>query len=153
MSVNLKQSVKCPKCSQMTDVTVWSSITAKDSIDLKNDLLMGKINMFYCPSCELTALMPHPMLYHDEDKKLMISFTPTDDVVVKEKMYQDICEASKESGELDNLEGYNLRFVTDYNELLEKILIFDNQLNDKAVEVIKLMILSQDVDKSEQRNC
>ncbi len=153
MSVNLKQSVKCPKCLQMNDVTVWSSITAKDSIDLKKDLLMGKINMFRCPSCEFTALMPHPMLYHDEDKKLMISFTPTDDVIAKEKMYQDICEASKESGELDNLEGYNLRFITDYNELLEKILIFDNNLNDKAVEVIKLMILSQDIDKSEQRNC
>ncbi len=153
MSVNLKQSVKCPKCSQMNDVTVWSSITAKDSIDLKNDLLMGKINMFHCPSCEFTALMPHPMLYHDEEKKLMISFTPTDDVIAKEKMYQDICEASKESGELDNLDGYNLRFITDYNELLEKILIFDNQLNDKAIEVIKLMILSQDIEKSEQRNC
>ena len=38
-------------------------------------------------------------------------------------------------------------------KLLEKILIFDNDLNDKVVEVIKLMILSQDVDKSEQRNC
>ena len=75
MSVNLKQSVKCPKCSQMNDVTVWSSITAKDSVDLKNDLLMGKINMFHCPSCEFTALMPHPMLYHDEDKKLMIMLT------------------------------------------------------------------------------
>ena len=153
MSINLKQSVKCPKCGQMNDVTVWSSITVKDSIDLKKDLLMGKINMFVCPSCEYTALMPHPMLYHDEDKKLMISFTPTNDVITKEKLFSDICETSSQSGELDKLEGYNLRFVTDYNDLLEKILIFDNQLNDKAIEVIKLMILSQDIDKSEQRTC
>ena len=68
MSINLKQSVKCPKCSQMSDVTVWSSITASDSEDLKGELLSGKLNMFSCPSCEYKALMPHPMLYHDEQR-------------------------------------------------------------------------------------
>ena len=153
MSINTKQSVKCPKCSQMSDVTVWSSITVKDSQDLKSDLLAGKVNMFRCACCEHIALMPNPMLYHDEERKLMISFAPTNDPFVKEKMFNDIKESSKDSGELEKLEGYNLRFITDYNELLEKILIFDNDLNDKVVEVIKLMILSQDVDKSEQRNC
>lgn len=153
MSINLKQSVKCPKCAQMSDVTVWSSITASDSEDLKGELLAGKLNMFSCPSCEFRALMPHPLLYHDERRKLMISFSPTNDTVVKEQMFENIKSTSKESGELDKLEGYNLRFTTDYNELLEKILIFDNDLNDKTLEVIKLMILSQDADKSEQRSC
>ncbi|MBQ3125322.1 MAG: CpXC domain-containing protein [Clostridia bacterium] len=153
MSINLKQSVKCPKCSQMSDITVWSSITVKDSPDLKSDLLSGKINMFKCPSCENMALMPHPMLYHDEEKRLMISFSPTNDPVLKEQMFQNVKESSSKSGELEKLEGYNLRFITEYNELLEKVLIFDNELNDKVIEVIKLMILSQDVEKSEQRNC
>lgn len=153
MSINTKQSVKCPKCSQMTDVTVWSSVTVGDSADLKADLLARKINMFKCPSCEFNALMPNPMLYHDEDRKLMISFAPTNDPVIKESMFENIRESSRKSGELEKLDGYNLRFVTDYNELLEKVLIFDNGLNDKVIEVLKLMILSQDVDKSEQRVC
>lgn len=153
MSINIKQSVKCPNCAQMSDVTVWSSITVKDSVDLKSDLLAGKVNMFKCPSCEHVALMPHPMLYHDEEKKLMISFSPTNDVVIKEQMFSEIKETSKNSGELEKLEGYNLRFITEYNELLEKVLIFDNELDDKTIEVIKLMILSQEVDKSEQRTC
>lgn len=153
MSINIKQSVKCPKCAQMSDVTVWSSITVKDSPDLKSDLLSGKINMFKCPSCEHFALMPHPMLYHDAEKKLMISFSPTNDPVIKEQMFSNVRESSSKSGELDKLEGYNLRFITDYNELLEKVLIFDNELDDKTIEVLKLMILSQEVDKSEQRTC
>ena len=153
MSINIKQSVKCPNCAQMSDVTVWSSITVKDSVDLKSDLLAGKVNMFKCTSCEHVALMPHPMLYHDEEKKLMISFSPTNDVVIKEQMFSEIKETSKNSGELEKLEGYNLRFITEYNELLEKVLIFDNELDDKTIEVIKLMILSQEVDKSEQRTC
>lgn len=153
MSINVKQSIKCPKCSQMSDITVWTSITVKDSPDLKADLLKGKINIFRCPSCSHMGLMPSPMLYHDEDKRLMISFSPCSDPVLKEQLFENIERSSKESGELDKLEGYNLRFITDYNELLEKILIFDNGLNDKPIEVLKLMILMQDVEKSDQRSC
>lgn len=153
MSINVKQSIKCPKCSQMSDITVWTSITVKDSPDLKADLLKGKINIFRCPSCSHMGLMPSPMLYHDEDKRLMISFSPCSDPVLKEQLFENIERSSKESGELEKLEGYNLRFITDYNELLEKILIFDNGLNDKPIEVLKLMILMQDVEKSDQRSC
>ena len=153
MSINTKQSIKCPKCGQMEDMTVWNSITVKDSQDLKNDLLTGKVNIFRCPSCSHMGLMPTPLLYHDEDKKLMISFSPSNDAELSEKLYKEICETSKKSGEMEKLEGYNLRFVTDYNELLEKILIFDNDLNDKAIEVIKLMILMQESDKADDRRC
>ena len=68
---------------------------------------------------------------------------------MKSQLFDNVQKSSKESGELDKLEGYNLRFVTDYNELLEKILIFDNDMNDKTMEVIKLMVLSQDLEKAE----
>lgn len=153
MSINTKQSVKCPQCGQLEDMTVWHSITVKDSPDLKNDLLAGKINIFRCPVCSHMGLMPLPMLYHDEDRKLMISFSPSNDAALSEKLYKDICETSQESGEMEKLKEYNLRFVTDYNELLEKILIFDNGLNDKAIELIKLMIIMQEPDKADDRRC
>ena len=153
MSINTKQSIKCPKCGQLQEMTVWNSITVKDSEDLKNDLLSGKINIFRCNSCEHWGLMPTPMLYHDEDRKLMISFSPSNDAQMKQKLYAEICKSSKESGEIEKLSGYNLRFVTDYNEMLEKILIFDNALSDKAIEVIKLMILMQEAEKMENRKC
>ena len=153
MSINRKLSVRCPKCGAVSDITVWSSITADDSPDLKKDLLSGRINMFRCPDCEAAALMPEPMLYSDSVKKLMISFYPTNDPVQKQERYEQIIKSSKESGELKALDGWNLRFLTDHNELLEKLLIFENGLNDKAIEVIKLMILSQEPDKSESRVC
>ena len=121
MSLNAKQNVRCPECGQMSEITVWNSITVKDSKDLKQDLLQGKINMFHCPSCSHTALMPTPMLYHDEEKRLMISFSPCNDPILKNQLFDNVQKTSKESGELEKLEGYNLRFITDYNELLEKI--------------------------------
>lgn len=136
----------------MHEITVWNSITVKDSPDLKEDLLKGKINIFLCPSCSHKALMPVPLLYHDEEKKLMISFSPCESEI-KNQLFSDIKASSKESGELKKLEGYTLRFVWQYNNLLEKILLSDAMLWDKAIELIKLMILSQEPEKSENRVC
>jgi len=151
MSINSKQSIKCPKCSHLNDVTVWSSITSDDSIDLKKELLSAKINMFRCDNCSHTALLPNPLLYHDKSKKLMISFTPCNDNVQKLDLFNNIKKTSKESGELKNLEDYNLRFITNYDTMLEKILIFDNELHDKVIEVLKVLVLMQEPEKAEQR--
>ena len=153
MSINSTQKIKCPSCGQMHTVTVWNSVTVEDTPDLKKDLLCGKLNIFQCSSCGFRALMPTPMLYHDKEKKLLISFSPCDDESIKKRLFSNVCESSKQSGELKSYEGYNLRFVCEYNSLLEKILIFDSELNDKALEIIKLLILSQEPDKADNSKC
>ena len=153
MSLNTKQKVRCSSCGQMHDITVWNSITVNDSADLKQELLRGNINMFKCPDCGFRAVMNVPMLYDDADKKMMISFYPSDDKSVSMKLFEQMKESFKESEEIDKYEGYNLRFVSDYNSLLEKILIADNGLWDKAIEVLKLLILSQEPEKEAQRSC
>lgn len=152
MSINTKREIKCPGCSTVSDMTLWQSITADDSPDLKEDLLKGKINIFRCPACSQVALVPEPMLYTDAKRKLMMSFSPCERES-RNGLFEKIKETSRTSGELDNLDGYNLRFVTEYNELLEKILIFDNDLNDKVIEVIKLLVLMQEEDKMDNRVC
>lgn len=151
MSINSKQSVKCPKCGQLHELCVWHSITVSDSADLKQDLLSGKVNILRCDICGQTALLPDPLLYHDEEKKLMISFTPCVEERVKEELFNELKENSKKNDELSAYEDYNLRFVTDFNQLLEKILVFDNGLHDKVTELIKLLILSQEPEKAEKR--
>ncbi|MBP3360502.1 MAG: CpXC domain-containing protein [Clostridia bacterium] len=153
MSINSSKAIRCPSCGQLQEITVWNSITVKDSPDLKADLLSGRVNIFKCGSCSHSGLVPAPLLYHDEDKKLMISFSPCDDEQLKQRLFENVRETSKGSGELSGYSGYNLRFVCEYNSLLEKILIFDAGLNDKAVEIIKLLILSQEPEKQDDRFC
>lgn len=152
MSINEKQQIKCPACGELQEMTVWQSITVSDSPDLKEDLLKGKINIFRCASCGQTALVPTPVLYNDSEKKLMISFSPCSGEE-KEKMLAGIRVASRDSGELDEMEDYNLRFVATYNDFLEKLLIFDNDLHDKVIEVLKLLVLMQEADKMQNRTC
>lgn len=131
-------------------MTVWQSVRAEDT-DVKEDILKHRLNIFQCDICGAQALYPEPLLYTDDEKRLMITFAPCPDEKAAQEMYEHILKTSKTSGELEGLEGYNLRYVTEYNVLMEKILIFDNGLNDKAIEIIKLLILSQDAEKASSR--
>lgn len=153
MSISVKETIKCPSCGEKSELTVWQSITVSDSPDLKADLLKGKINLFTCGTCGQKALFPSPLLYVDDEKELVISFSPQEDETKRLLLFEEIKKSSEKSGELKNYPDYNLRFVTSYNELLEKILIFDSGMNDKVVEVIKLLVLLQEQEKAEQRVC
>lgn len=153
MSISEKQTIKCPACGEESELTVWQSVTVSDSPDLKSDLLGGKLNMFICGTCGQKALFPSPVLYTDDAKRLVISFSPQTDPIARKRLFEEIKKSSEASGELENYDGYNLRFVTSYNEFLEKIIIFDNDLDDRTIEVIKLLVLSQEIDKMAQRTC
>ena len=152
MSLNTQQKVRCPKCGELNDITLWQSITVSDSDDLKQELLGGRLNILVCSNCGARALVPMPILYHDEAKKLMLSFCPSKDDASAAAQFEQIKASSRESGELEGLSGYNLRFISDYNALLEKVLIFDAGLHDKTVELLKLMALMQEPDKIETRS-
>lgn len=151
MSLNTQDKIRCPKCGTLNDITLWQSVTVSDSPDLKEELLQGRLNMLVCTECGAKALVPTPLLYRDEEKKLLFSFLPCTDEEEARKQFESVRESSRASGELEGLSGYNLRFIYDYNALLEKILIFDAGLSDKTVEVIKLMVLAQDPDNSDNR--
>lgn len=153
MSLNSKNTVKCPSCGNVQDITTWNSITVADSPDLKKELLGRKVNMLECTSCGAKSLMPVPLLYNDADKKLLISFTPATEKDEIEHNFSELSENTKKSVDISMFEGYNLRYVHDYNNLLEKILIFDCGLNDKVIEIIKLMVLSNEPDKADRRVC
>ena len=83
----------------------------------------------------------------------MISFSPCADDISRAALYESVKKTSKESGELENLEDYNLRFISQYNDFLEKVLIFDNGLHDKVVELLKLLVLMQDSENMSHRVC
>lgn len=151
MSINTKQSIKCPKCGQLHEMNVWNSITVSDSPDLKRDLLAGKINILRCDICGQTALLPDPLLYHDEEKKLLISFVPCSDKEKEKELFSNLKNNFQKNDEIKKYENYNLRFVSDFNSFLEKILVFEAGLHDKVTELIKLLILSQEPEKAEVR--
>lgn len=146
--LNTVKKIKCPSCGAEQEVTVWESINVSEAPDLKADILSRKVNIFECHECASMALVPAMLLYTDEEKKLMIYFAPCK-ADEKKKVYSELAENTKD--EIKALDKYNLRFVTEYNDLMEKILIFDSGLDDKAVEFLKMLVLMQEPEKAEFR--
>lgn len=150
MSIGEKKRVKCPACQAEQEIMVWESVTATDA-DVKEDILKGRVNVLTCGECGIKARLAVPLVYTDAEKKLVIYYVDARDSAAKYEKFASVKEETKHSGELAELAGYSLRFVADYNELLEKILIFDAGLFDKAVEVVKLAVLMQDEARADKR--
>lgn len=145
--LNSVKKIKCPVCGTEQEVTVWESVNVSEAPDLKADILSRKVNIFECHECSAMALVPAMLLYTDEQKKLMIYFAPCGDE--KKKVYSELVKNTKD--EIKSLDKYKLRFVTEYNDLMEKILIYDNELDDKTIEFLKMLILMQEPEKAGSR--
>lgn len=43
---------------------------------MREQLLKGKINIFECPKCGTTSMIPASILYHDPDRKIIAQYYP-----------------------------------------------------------------------------
>jgi len=109
----------------------YSSIDVKSEPELKEKLLSGELFAKECPVCGEKNLVKYPMMYHDSDSSLLIVLS----------------DASVSVEALP--EGYTGRRVRSVGELVEKIKIFDADLDDVVVEMTKYvtkMELKKDVE-------
>lgn len=136
MSLENKEIIKCPECGKENEFIVWQSLNGDLDPKAKQQLLDGTLFQFKCSGCGCESNVSYPTLYHDMSKRLMIYFVREEEVEETKKTF----EPNSEFGFV--LEGYRRRIVTDQNSLREKAIIFENGLDDRVVEIIKLIYFS-----------
>jgi hypothetical protein len=101
---------------------------------LRERVLSGSIQKHACPTCKQTFTIDTDLLYHDMKRKFMIS-------------YQSAPGGHTQPVDTRFLEGigammsqYQLRFVITWNQLTEKIRIFEAGLDDAQIELMKLFV-------------
>ena len=125
-----KTQTSCPQCRQPVLVEVEQVFdVAKDPL-AKQKLLSNQANYVQCPSCGYQGILGIPVVYHDPDKELLLTFFPPD-------LNTPVNEQEKQIGPLiqriiDNLPGekrkaYLLqpKSMLTYQTLFEKILEAD----------------------------
>lgn len=125
MSVNNIQHVTCPNCGKEREFTLWSQIDAKENPELREALFKNELFSFTCPHCGEEAIISYPFLYQDGDS-FRIFFT-NDHKVRKDLLESDI----------------TTRIVTSRNRLCEKIVIFEAGLDDRVIELLKVLYSHQ----------
>ncbi|NPV40858.1 MAG: hypothetical protein HPY72_05880 [Anaerolineae bacterium] len=68
----------CPKCRQPVLVEVQQSFDMTQDPLAKQKLLSNAANVMHCPSCGYQGMLAVPIVYHDPDKELLLTFFPPD---------------------------------------------------------------------------
>lgn len=130
--MSLKQIVQfsCPYCNNKQPFTIWQSLNASVDPKARADLLEGKLLEFTCELCTKTVIVNSPLLYHDPVRQFMIFLRSAND---------PISPPAPNQFPFDEFTGnYLLRVVEEERSLVEKIRIFEAELDDRLIEIIKL---------------
>lgn len=144
MSMHETVEVTCPKCGKVSPFVIWSSINTQLDPEMKEKVRTGEAFLFTCPECGDQNSVDYGFLYHQMEDKIMIHYANSDENF--EEMYKFYVDPPKSNdSDIDMImdmaqEGYINRIVRSKNEVLEKIAIFDAGLDDRVIEICKLML-------------
>ncbi len=138
MTKLVSADTKCWACAHTSTQIVHASVNVALDPALKERVVSGEIFAFRCPSCQHVTHAQYDCLYHDVSKALMLNLLSPEDA---DKTVHAL------AGALDALpqrELYTLRIVHSVQDLCEKIFIYDAELNDGIVELLKGLLPGQD---------
>ena len=139
MSEITKQTIACPKCGKMIQIDVWDSIDIAYDIEQKEKVLKNTFFKATCEDCKITFPIAYKCLYNDMEQKFLIWLAPR----LEEEEKAEVAEYNEKLKTDNRLRlaqgGYTYRIVRNDNELREKVLIFDEGLDDRYIETMKLV--------------
>jgi len=73
-----KTTVPCPRCRTPIVVEITRLFDMNTDPQAKDKLLSGAANFISCPVCHYEGIYPTPIVYHDPEKELLLTFFPPD---------------------------------------------------------------------------
>lgn len=141
MSKSRIVEMECPKCGKKQKFEVHDSINVTLDPDLSDKLLDGSIFNIKCDSCGYEESTLYPILYNNMEKKYMIQLCPPEEVDHYKEMFNVGNEMMAKQFSISD--DYKYRIVSNLNDLLEKIFIFNEDLDDRIIELMKLDVLDE----------
>lgn len=122
MANQIKLEVTCVHCLGTGDKKIYPVINKMD-IDIKNSIYNEELFLYRCPRCGHYQKISYECIYYDEQLRYTVILGNDDGKLLKKV-------------KLD-LRGYQIRFVEDLGDLKEKIIIKENGLDDRIIEIMK----------------
>lgn len=73
-----KTQINCPNCRQPIVADIQQLFDVGEDPSAKQQLLSGAFNLAHCPHCGFQGNLATPIVYHDAEKELLLSFVPTE---------------------------------------------------------------------------
>ena len=133
-----KQTIPCPKCGKPLEIEMWDSVELPRDREQKEKIMNNHFFGAECDTCGEFIPVGYRCTYNDMERKYFLWLLPK----LGEKEQQAVLEYNERLVK-DNpfrlaRSGYRHRVVQSVSELREKILIFDEGLDDRYIELMKM---------------
>ena len=137
----------CPNCSQPMVAEIFQVVDVSKEFQLKEVLLAGGLNLAQCQVCGFQGQLPVPLVYHDKEKELLLTFSPPDTSKTMQEKEAALAPLLKQV--IDNLEpkdrkGYLFQpqAMLTMNNLVKNVLLSDGiteEMIQEQQEKMKLL--------------
>ncbi|MFA5836870.1 MAG: CpXC domain-containing protein [Bellilinea sp.] len=73
-----KVQTSCPRCKSPVAAEVEQIFDLNHDPQAKQRLLSGQVNVIHCPNCGYDGMVGTPVIYHDPEKELLLTFFPSE---------------------------------------------------------------------------
>ncbi|MCB6366388.1 CpXC domain-containing protein [Intestinibacillus massiliensis] len=129
MSKHKCEAFTCPHCQNESSREIVESINVDLSPEMREKVRDLSCFAWTCPVCGKASLVIDPCLYHDMSNQFMVWLSPDG--------------SPPDASGFDPLAGYTLRWVESPNAFREKIDVLERGLDDRAIELMKLILAMQ----------
>ena len=139
---NYEIVVQCPHCGQKLEYNVSTVIDGSVDEYQKLEILNNKFFELNCGNCGRSMDMVYEFMFCDTEKNYMLYFVEesrAEGANVAVQMTQKFME--EQGGDPGTA-----RIVYELDDLIEKINIFDNGLDDRVVELMKYFCISHAIE-------
>ncbi len=119
--------IACPRCRQMIAANIEQLFDVTQDPQAKQRLLGGGSNMARCPHCGYQGRLATPIVYHDNEKELLLTFFPPElgmPLNEQERMIGPMIKQITEKLPPEKRKGYLLRPMPSftYDSMIQTIL-------------------------------
>ena len=146
----LQEDIVCKNCGHKQVVNIFPYINFKKNPEYYLKVKDLSIFNIVCNQCHKQFMIQYNILLLDETHKYFLYLLPNKDDYEHFKHQIDyFMKMNFNSDEFPEYNEYKTRLVFNLNHLIEKISIFELSLNDKAIEILKNVIIDSKTIKEE----
>ncbi|MEE0435198.1 MAG: CpXC domain-containing protein [Peptococcaceae bacterium] len=148
MTVKHTQAVACLKCGKESPFDFYASINTLQDPKLKQRVKNFDLFKFICPHCGSEQFVGYSFLYHQmEDRWMIFCCQEAEEVAEVRTLFDkdDFSTVTDSHGVKQTIDtaAYQRRIVVGVDDLVEKIRMIDAGLDDRLMEVYKVMLYGQ----------
>lgn len=143
-----KTQISCPRCRTPMTAEIQQLFDLNTDPEAKQKLLSGSANMIQCQACGYQGLYPTPIVYHDPEKEMLLTFFPPElgvSINEQEKMVGPLIKRVVNDLPMEKRKAYlfQAQSMLTYQTMMEKILEADGVTKEMLDQQQKKLQLIQ----------